>query len=144
MRSSRLYYRHDQHVFSLGFVCVDIVILACACLHKHIFHSACMVSRTHMFSLFAETLCGGRVRCMSSIPSGATEVCNSDTPSMNQQLVTATSNGSIHIWSLTWVPDADDTSDNSHRCEMAIVASKTLLGGPRCVCANMFDMGTYI
>ena len=72
------------------------------------------------------------MRCMSSIPSGATEDSNSNT-SNGQQLVTATSNGSIHIWSLTWVPNADDNGDNcsSHRCEMAIVASKTLLGGPR-------------
>jgi hypothetical protein len=100
--------------------------------------------------LVTEQVCGGRVRCMAYTAAAAAAVSDTDTAAdvstsrCNGQLVTATSNGRVHVWTLHWsdssqqtVATATSTSESSEQsvpiCTITVAATKTVLGEPRCV-----------
>jgi hypothetical protein len=107
--------------------------------------------------LITEEVCGGRVRCMTyTATATAAAVSDTDTAAdvsssrCNGQLVTATSNGRVHVWALNWsepslaiaaaagtaaTAETDETSEQAVLpiCTITVAATKTVLGEPRCV-----------
>jgi hypothetical protein len=106
-----------------------------------------------------EEVCGGRVRCMTYTATTATTTAAAVSDSnkaadvsssrCNGQLVTATSNGRVHVWALKWsepsltiaaaagtaaTAEIAETSEHAvPLCTITVAATKTVLGEPRCV-----------
>jgi hypothetical protein len=122
-------------------------------------------------ALITEEVCGGRVRCITYTTTTATTTTTtaaavSDTDKTadvnsgrcNGQLVSATSNGHVHVWTLNWsesslevtaaetaaTAETDETSEHAAPlCTITVAATKTVLGEPRCVASVFHNQATF-